>query len=647
MILKKWMKPGLCFAAAVAAISSVLLATDIGRILGLLNGETKMRLVPIALWIICGVSAAFVCLYVFNRIRNREKKEIAPDLRGERKNEWTVYLCVVLLITIGLVILYNGLNLAYPMLTTDGDEMGVYALTKSIIQNGTSLITPQEGGADGTSMFDYPYSDKLSFLFVRLIGIFVKNPYTVVALFFFLNHYLAALTGTFVCRKLKISRPMAVAAGLLYGFSPFIQLRFSHMWLTSYYLMPLACLMSVYVIEGKVFEDGVPIRQSRTFWRMAAVCYACAFTGLYYAFFTCALLTAAMVIRFFAEKERKVSRILYPSLLVLATVAGVVTNVIPNFVYWHMNGMNTAGELAKRRQAEAEIHCLKFTRLLMPRAHHRIHLLDVLSNYYHNTYPLNGENITASLGLIPSVGFLMSIVMLLAGRKKYRTVSSLNMSLFLIGTMGGIGTLISVFINLPIRCYNRVSIIIMFLSLVTSAMLLEEAVKKHRKVILPLLSAAMILVGFYDQTAVWAQPNYEGYEKFHQFVDRVEEVTEPGDTVFMLPFDTWPRSEVAGSYRLHYGYLESEDIIWSYGSMDGRPESQWQMGAASQEPAEMVETLRKAGYKGIFMDVNLMHNKFWDDDYIQQIIDEISEALDQEPMATGDGLLLYWTLTEE
>ena len=646
MKISKWMKPWVCVCGALGAISCALMATDIGRILGRLPGRSMMRAVPVILWVICGIGAVYSCVYLVYRFRNREQAE-TPLPREDRKKEWVIYLCVIVLITLGLFLQYGNLDISRPMLTTDGDEMGVYALTKSIIQNGTSLITPQEGGPDGTDMFDYPYSDKLSFLIVKVIGIFTQNPYTVVALFFFLNHYLAALSALYVCRKLKIGRPMAVAVAVLYAFSPFIQLRFSHMWLTSYFLMPLACLMAIYVVEGKVFEEGVPIRQSVTFRKMAVVSFACAFTGLYYAYFTCAILTAAMVIRAFAATERKASRILYPSILILFTVAGVLTNVIPNFVYWHMYGANTAGEFNKRTPYEAEYHALKFTRLLLPRDHHRIELLDKLSNYYHVTYPLNSENITSSLGLIPAVGFVAGLILLLTGRKKYQTVTSLNMSLFLIGTVGGIGSLISVFLySLPIRSYNRVSIIMMFLSLVTVAMALEQTVKKHREKVLPLLSAVMILVGYFDQVGVWTQPNYEGYNKFHDFIDRIEEITEAGDAVFMLPYDGWPRSEVAGGYRLHYGYLESGDIIWSYGAMDGRQTAAGQQAVSEQDPYEMIQNIRAGGYKGLFMDVNLMHNKYWDDEYIQSIVDRISMYLG-EPIATGDNLLLYWTIGEE
>ena len=107
-----------------------------------------------------------------------------------------------------------------------------------------------------------------------------------------------------------------------------------------------------------------------------------------------------------------------------------------------------------RSSADAEVYALKLTRLLLPRTFHRVGKLGNISQMYLQSYPLSNENQTAALGVIAAIGFVMSIIMLLAGRKKYLTVSSLNMSAFLIGTVGGIGGFISVFINIPMRCWK-------------------------------------------------------------------------------------------------------------------------------------------------------------------------------------------------
>ena len=644
MKISRWMKPGWCFAGAAAAVCCALTAVDIRRVLNMQEYTGALSLLCVLLWVICVLGAAYAALYAVSAFLSRKGRP--AENREEKKGEWLIYLCTAALITLGLFINYRNVNLSYPMMYTGGDDVGMYAQIKSIIQNGTTLITPLEGGAAGADMFDYLYSDKLSFLIVKMIGIFVKNPYTAAALFYFLNHYLIALTGVWVCRKLKISRPLSVAAGVLYAFSPFIGMRFGHLWLTPYFMLPIACLAAIRVIDGKVFEEDAPLRRNKTFWRMAGMCFACAFTGLYYAFFTCAMLAAATVIRCFREKERKFSRIFYPTVLIGAVGIGVLTSMIPSIVYWRLNGVNASSELTMRSMADPEVYALKMTRMLLPRTLHRVPKLWGLTQVYLNNYPLNNENDTAALGVIAAVGFVMSIIMLLAGRKKYLTVTSLNMSAFLIGTLGGLGSFISVFINMPMRCYNRISLVIMFLSLMMCAMLLEEVVKKRRTLTLTILAAVMVCVGFFDQTIPAGNQNADSYEEIRDEVHAAEAQLEPGDSVFTLPYDNWPSPRIPGSYILHAGYIESENLHWSYGAMQGRAEANWQEAAADKEPYEMIQDLREAGYDGIWLDTALMNQKYGDD-YTAVLKEDISAILEEEPEISRYGRICFWKIPEE
>lgn len=623
----------------MGAVSCLLLAADLGRVPAI--GESRL-LVGIRYGMIALCAVLFI-LAAGCAVTGLRRKERAAVIRPD-KREWTIYAAVILLITAGLWINYRFVNLAYPLVYDGGDEIGAYALVKAIIRGGTPLVNPLEGGMTGADMFDYPFSDKLSFLLVRLIGVFVKNPYTAATLFFFLNHYLIALAGTWVCRQIRIGRSMSVMAGVLYAFSPYIQLRYCHLWLTPYFMLPLACLVAVWIIEGKPFEEGKKLRDSRTFRKMAVICYGCAFTGLYYAYFACAMIAAATVIRFFAAKERKMSRILYPLALIGFVGLGLLTNVLPNAAYWYLHGTNPSGEMAMRNGADAEVYGLKMSRMLLPRNFHRIAAAWNFTNRYLNTYPLTNENSTAALGLIPSVGFVMSMILLLSGRKEYRTVSSLNVSAFLIGTVGGIGGLISVFVNIPMRAYNRISLVIMFLSLVTVAIGAEALLKKKPKAWLAVLSAVMIGIGFFDQTAPGWGRTYEDYEAMKAVTDRVEETLGPGDSVFMLPYDNWPSSGIPGGYMLHIGYIESEDIHWSYGAMEGRSEAGWQENTAAEAPAEMVRKLKEAGYDGIWMDTVLMTRKNGDDEETEWMTEEITEAAGCEPIRSGDGRIRFWKI---
>ena len=648
--IRKRMKPGVCLAAALAAVSCALLAVDCRRVLDYSKAAAGARnALPAVLWVLCGLGAAYALLYLFFRPKDGKEAGKAALPRDKRIREWMIYLCVIVLITLGLFILFRGQDLSAPIVYTSGDEMGIYALAKSIIRNGTTLITPEEGGLAGGDMFDYPYSDKLSFLWVRLIGLVIHNPYTVVTLFYFLNHYLAALTATWACRKMKVSPPLAVAAGILFAFTPYMQQRFSHMWLTAYYMLPIACLIAIWIVDGKPFEEQEKLRGNRVFRQMAGLSFACAFTGIYYAFFACVLYAAATVIHFFREKERKFSRIFYPALLVCAVAAGVMVNVLPNFLYWSLNGMNPESEVAKRKPEEMEVFALKLARLLLPRDGHRHEALRNIMTRYTGYYPLNNENNTNSLGMVASVGLIMSIIMLLSRRKEYHTVSALNISTLLVGTVGGIGAWLgfwaSVWVSVPIRCFNRSCMVILFMSLLMDMMILDNVVKKHRKAILPILSAAMMVFGFWDQTVPWATPDLNAYHSASRFIDRVEEELEPGDSVFTLPYDDWPTTRAPGGYLLHIGYIESEGLHWSYGAMQGREEARHQDDIVTRDTQSIIEMAREDGYDGIYMDRN-HYIRLWGMADMELTVEELTAELG-EPINSDDMTMSFWKIGKE
>ena len=143
-----------------------------------------------------------------------------------------------------------------------------------------------------------------------------------------------------------------------------------------------------------------------------------------------------------------------------------------------MNGPNPASELAARNPSDTEVYGLKMAQMLLPRQNHRIpSFADAIASYS-ATFPLVTENMTSSLGMIGSLGFLLSIVFLLSGREDFRSVAALNISAFLIGTIGGLGTLLSLIISNPMRCYNRISVMILFFSLVTIGMVLDQFGRK-------------------------------------------------------------------------------------------------------------------------------------------------------------------------
>ena len=116
--------------------------------------------------------------------------------------------------------------------------------------------------------------------------------------------------------------------------------------------------------------------------------------------------------------------------------------------------------------------------------------------------------------------------------------------------------------------------------------------------------------------------------------------------MFQLPYDDWPGPKIAGSYLLHAGYVESEDLHWSYGAMQGRSEAAWQQRVAAQEAYEMIQDLRAAGYDGIYLDTELM-NRQSGEAHTQALIADINAILEQDPLESSNGRICFWKITEE
>jgi phosphoglycerol transferase len=54
-------------------------------------------------------------------------------------------------------------------------------------------------------------------------------------------------------------------------------------------------------------------------------------------------------------------------------------------------------------------------------------------------------------------------------------------------------------------------------------------------------------------------------------------------------------------YQHVHPYLNSRSLRWSYGAMKGRATDRWQEAAAARPVPRMVETLRGAGFGGLYV----------------------------------------------
>jgi phosphoglycerol transferase len=535
--------------------------------------------------------------------------------------------------------------------TTTSDGMVYVTWAKGMLENGWYLHNPALGAPAGQDMHDYPVPDLLHLLSLKLLSLVYRDAGTTVNVFFLLGFPLAALTAFFALRRLQVSAVPAGVAALLYAFLPYHLLRSEkHLFLSAYYLVPLAVL----VVLG-LYRDARFLHRPSAAGALV-VCLLVGLAGVYYAFFTCFFLGVAAAAA--CCYRRKVCPLLPAGILIAVITGGVVASVSPTLIYHHQHGPNP--EAVDRAPEGAELYGLKLTQLLLPVNRHRVEALAHARAVYSNSpaTPLITENEFATLGLAGAVGFLILVGRLLWRRpdtapQLLDALAVLNVFAVLLATVGGFGSLFAFYVTPMIRAYNRVSVFLGFFALAAVALLLDAlwrrfAVRSWPGRALGVACAAGLLgMCLLDQVPPGLFLTHvarEGqYRSEGAFVHQIEAAVPPGTMVFQLPYTPFPESPPPGrmfDYDHFRAYLHSHTLRWSYGAMRGRAGDRWQREVAGKPLPEMVEALTLAGFGGIYLD----RLGFADDGTAVEA--QLTRLLGVSPLVSGDGRLSFFSLSD-
>ncbi|MBO0800330.1 MAG: hypothetical protein J2P31_16030, partial [Blastocatellia bacterium] len=359
-----------------------------------------------------------------------------------------------------------------------GDAMFYNMMVKGIIENGWYLYNKNLGMPFGATLYDFPAPDTFTFLLFKFLAIFTSDQSLIINIFYIATFPLTTITSLYVLRHFKISFFPALLSSLLYAFLTYHLSRAEiHLMYTVYFIVPLIVMVILWVCAAgskKDNDEGEQLRLSlknRKFISSLVICALIASTGgVYYSFFACFLLVAVGIIQ--ASAYRQLRKLLLPGVLTAFTFLVLVANLSPNIIYQMKNGKT---ETAQRNPIEAEIYGLKLAQLVLPQTGHRwITFRRPKAKY--NFAPLVNENDDATLGVIGTIGFMTLLGWLACnvfnkGREENQTqillgqLSVLNITAFLLGTIGGFSVIFALFVSPQIRSYNRISIYIAFFSL--------------------------------------------------------------------------------------------------------------------------------------------------------------------------------------
>ena len=172
-----------------------------------------------------------------------------------------------------------------------------------------------------------------------------------------------------------------------------------------------------------------------------------------------------------------------------------------------------------------------------------------------------------------------------------------------------------------VRAWNRISVVIAFLSLLAAALLLDSLVtalagRRRGAHVGGVLLAGVLVFGVYDQTSDAYIPAYAATARqWHSdsvFVAAIEARLPLGASVFQLPYvpfpEGYPQTPVGGplatyatKYELLRGYLHSSTLRWSYGAMKGRS-ADWAAQLAGQPLSLVTAAAAAGGFDGVWVD---------------------------------------------
>lgn len=535
-------------------------------------------------------------------------------------------------------------------------------LVKSVLDFGWHVDNPAMAAPGELNLRDVPMMDNnLLFALIKLIGLFTKDYGLALNLFYLLTFPLVTLSAMVALQQLGISQLSAILASVLYSVLPYHFVRGQHhLFLSAYFLVPLAVMVVLWLAMGKLSLIDAVSRKFRFHWRepkliaSVVICLLVSASGTYYAFFTGFFLAIAACIA--AISQRNWRGLVLPVAMIAIIFGGLMANLLPSVLYLRQHGDTP---IVRRAAIDAELYSFRLSQLLLPVSGHRVALLAKLKAAFNQRQFIN-ENDDATLGMIGLVGFLTLFGWLLIRKPELRhwetdgsggllsNLSVMNLAAILLATFGSLSALVALVITPKIRAYNRISIFIAFFSLLTVAWLLDRFAEKFvrsasRQLAFAICLLVVLAVGVFDQTSARFVPDYPKnkaeFASDQKFMRQLQASLPAGAMIFQLPFVPFPESPKVGKmfdYDHARGYLHSQGLRWSYGAMQGRDDEAWQKLLIAKPTAELIEAIALSGFQGLYLN----REGFGD----AKVESEIEIVLGKPQFVSDNGRLIFFDL---
>jgi hypothetical protein len=536
----------------------------------------------------------------------------------------------------------------------DGDAHLQQMVIKNFVENGHFYVNAWLGAPGQQELYDFPLPHWTHVMVWTLLRPFTHDYGVLLNLYFFLTFPLCGFTALYAFRRLGISTAIAIAGAILFVILPFHLLRReSHLFLSSLYTLPLACMVVIQLaigtpLFGLQLPADVTARPAITRDGIIALvsCVLVGWDNAYWAFFTAGFLLVGGLLGSFRNGHRR--SLLSAVILCAVVTAALLTALSPNIIYFHKHGRVP---VAARPPAESEMSPVTIIQMIAPVANHRIPFLAHLRKYYDSHGVMVNENFTATLGLFGSIGLLLSFAALFRKRcsEFLYSLGVLNLWAVLVGTMGGFGAVFAFSVSPQIRAYNRISVYIGFFSIAALLWAVDQWLRSRSStsgaISLTLVPVVLVAIAVLDQIPRhFLTPRSVLEAEFHDqdaFVGQIERSVSANSMIFQLPYMDFPEHGSINKmedYSQLVGYLHSKVLRWSYGAMHYRPPDPWLEQVSSEPPDQMIKSITESGFVGIFID------RFGYADNAASLEAQLRLLLGSQPITDAQGRYLFFRL---
>lgn len=480
---------------------------------------------------------------------------------------------------------------------------------------------------------------------------------------FILTYLLTTWASFFVLRKLGLKRMTAIWGSVLYSFLPYHTFRNElHFTLSCIQFVPIMSYFAL-IIMKKYDEDFFISFKNKTnklstFKWVIFSSLSCLLMGLgsaYYSGFTCLLFAFAGVYTLIYNKS--VYKFLYSLYLCLLILFTSVVTVLPGIIA-SLKGDNSFYGAA-RVNSDIDLGSMHIVSLFTPIFNHIIEPFGKFSEDLNKALNYAQEKSLIFMGGVMAAGLLFSIFYMLYNYGKEDIVCLCgkgNLFLLLVSVVGGVDSLIAMYVTSSIRGYNRTVVFIAFFSILSIGVLVDKVVIKYnltdfRKAIVYILLFILGCGGVIpkDYSSIWVEiPHYNDISKQFklekQFIDEIESIMNVNDKIFELPIVTeddinvWPSTEEQGAYNLYKPVINSMKTVWSQGGLINSRPYFWKKALKSLSIDELIPILSSYGFNGIYIDTN-----GYEESAAGQIIDKMDRVFGV-PLVSSDGKLYYYDM---